>query len=239
MSLDAQGLSATRGGRPILNEVCLRLAPGQIAAVLGENGAGKSTLLDILCGLRPPTRGTVHLGGEDLLALDVAARARRLASLGQRPPELPELTVAERIAQGLFPVRETARDPAARIAAVAAELDLTALVDKSLSTLSGGQQKRTHLARALVHDRAALVVLDEPFAFLDPGQRARVAEALRRRANQGAIVVFAGHHIDNALACADVVLGLKNGVVALGPAPPTDVDEAALLGLFAPPGLRR
>ncbi len=231
--LELDRLRVTRAGRPVLDDVSLRVHPGEALAVLGQNGAGKSTLLDAVCGLLPLSSGTARLLGDDLAALSVADRARRIASLGQRPVAVA-LTVRERIAQGLYPVRgrAPASDPAVR--AVAEELDLATLLDEPLSQLSGGQQKRAHLARVFVHPEARLFVLDEPFASLDVGKQDLVASALRRRTAAGASVLIAAHHLKTALDCTDIVLGLQRGRPALGPAPSATVDEPRLHRLFAP-----
>ena len=119
-----------------------------ITVVVGRNGAGKSTLLDTAAGLLRPDSGQVRLGDVDVGTLPPALRARRIASLGQRPPDGPlaGLTVVERVAQGLVPRRGPRAgltpEVRARIDAVLEALSLTALAGRKLGHLSGGERQR-------------------------------------------------------------------------------------------------
>lgn len=219
----------------------LSLAAGTLVAVVGENGAGKSTLLDVLAGVQRPDAGTVALQGTALGTLAARERARRIASLGQKNPACDELTVEERIAQGLAARRGHAlidEPTAARARAVAAELGLEAHVTTSLGVLSGGFRRRAHLARALVDEEAAALVVDEPHAGVDVAQQALVSRALVRRARAGQVVVFSVHELAVALQCADRVVGLRAGRVVLDGPPAQALTAASLEALYGIQGAR-
>lgn len=206
----------------------LALAPG-LCVVVGENGAGKSTLLDVLAGLLRPTAGRVLLDGAPLSSRSPTERARRVASLGQRPRGAPWLRVRERVAQGLIP-RLGAGPPSSprvhrAVDEVAAALGIAGLLDRPLAAVSGGEQQRAHVARALVDDEAGVVLLDEPFAGLDEAGSALLVRALRARADAGAVVVVSVHDLGLAALLGGRVLGLRAGVIV--------VDGAGLAGLEA------
>jgi iron complex transport system ATP-binding protein len=215
----------------------LALGPG-LTTVVGENGAGKSTLLDVLAGVLRPTVGRVVLDGAPLTALSSRTRATRIASLGQRPRAAPWLRVRERIAQGLVPRLGAGPPPSPRVDAavvdIADRLGLAHLLDRPLAGLSGGEQQRAHVARALVDREADVVLLDEPFAGLDEPGAALLVRALRARAEAGATVVVSFHDLGLAALLGGRVLGLRAGAVVV------DGQDHAGLAAAAPllgPGL--
>jgi len=234
VTLTASSLRVSRGGAVLLNDVSLELAPGERVALIGENGAGKSTLLDALAGVRPADSGDVVIEGDSVGALTPRARARRIASLGQRDPAAHDLRVAERIGHGLAPRRgpEALLDDEALAAvrAVAEELAVTALLDRHLGVLSGGERRRVEVARTLVDSEAHAYVLDEPHAGVDARLHHRVSEALSRRAQRGCVVIASMHDLTGALRFADRVVGLAGGRVVLD-----EPTEAA----FTPTALER
>jgi iron complex transport system ATP-binding protein len=224
-----------------LHAVDLSLRPGEVTALVGENGAGKSTLLDVLAGVLAPSRGDVLLGDARIATLRPRERARRLQSLPQHEPDAAGRLVVERIAQGMVPRRGFDAllddDARARVRAVAAELGVEGLLDRSLSTLSGGERRRVHVARALVDDADAYL-LDEPWANVDLEKLPLVAAALRRRADRGAIVVASVHDLGVAAMAADRVVGLRGGRVVVDGPPLRALDGPGIEAIYGVRGAR-
>lgn len=190
-TLIAQDLVVRLRGRPVLDGVSLRAAPGRVLAVTGPSGAGKSTLLRCLNGLVWPDAGRVLLDGADIRELPATEVRRRVALVAQVPVMLPG-SVADNLAYGVSGLAAAERDHAAGAAA----LD-TALLTRPAGELSGGERLRVGLARALTRAPRALL-LDEPTSALDAATAATVAATIRALAESGLVVVVATH--DQALA---------------------------------------
>jgi putative ABC transport system ATP-binding protein len=190
-------VTVVRGGRTILDDVIMTVAAGERVAVMGPSGAGKSTLLATLAGLERPNRGTIHIGqslvrheGRPPTGLGIVLQNYGLLSL---------LTAAENVELPL----QARRVPAARIrAAAAAELaavGLAARADHLVEELSGGEQQRVAVARALVTEPDVLVA-DEPTAELDSASRSVVLDRLLDPA-AGRTLVIATHDPEVARCC--------------------------------------
>ena len=205
------GLTRTyvRGGAPALDLVDLDVEAGSCVALLGPSGSGKSTLLRAVAGLEPIDAGRVELGGADLAG--VPAERRGMSMVFQRPMLFPHLTVLDNVA---FPRR--ARGVPRRQAADDARrfLDLVSLGDlatRDVRALSGGQEQRVALARALAA-RPRVLLLDEPFAALDPALRAEMHELLvELRAVLELTVLLVTHDHEEASSLADSVAVLLDG----------------------------
>jgi iron complex transport system ATP-binding protein len=218
--------------QPALSGVDLRVAPGEVTALLGANGAGKSTLLRVAAGLLTPQAGTVRLFGRDVRALDRRAVARLVALVPQTEEVAAGFRVREVVAMGRAPhqdgwMRARGEDRAAVDAAIA-RCDLADLAERSVETLSGGEQRRVAIARALAQTPRVLV-LDEPAAFLDVRHRLELHELLADVAAHDRIAcLVAMHDLDAASRLAShVVLLLRGRVVGAGK--PDDVMTPARL----------
>jgi ABC-type multidrug transport system ATPase subunit len=220
--LSCAHLSVRRGRREVVSDVSFELRVGELVAVLGPNGAGKSTLMEALAGSLEPASGTITRSGRVALAL--------------QSPDLARRTVAANVelALGWWGVARPQRRE--RAAAALAAMKADHLRDRSASTLSGGERRRVHLARA-VSVRPDVLLLDEPFAGLDAATRAAMLDdtgaALRAWTTAALVVV---HDRAEAWALADRLLVLLEGrLVADGPPrellerPPT-VQVARFLG---------
>lgn len=191
--LHLQGIHRSFGGRQVLSGVDLSLLPGEILGLLGPNGAGKSTLIAIADGSLAPDSGTVTVDGIDL-ATHRATAARRIGSAPQRLGVYPTLTLRDNV-EGfarLHGVR--GRALRSRSAEVIASLGLTDHADVRADRLSGGQQRRLHLAMALTH-RPRLLFLDEPTVGADVESRRQILDLVRRVAADGASVVYTTHYL--------------------------------------------
>jgi len=220
LRLDAIGM--TLGGRRVLDSVSVDFAPGRLTAVLGPNGAGKSTLAQIAAGLAAPDAGHVTLGGRALAALPPRERARAIGYLPQGARVHWDLAVTELVALGRLPHRGPfaaldAADRAAIDAAMAAT-DIAGLADRTMTTLSGGEAARVHLARVLAGN-PGWIIADEPLAGLDPAHQIDVIDRLREAARRGAGVIVILHDLAHAARAADAAVLLDMGrVVAQGSA---------------------
>jgi iron complex transport system ATP-binding protein len=237
-SLRLDRVAATRGGRTVLHDVSLHLAPGTLAAIIGPNGAGKSTLLQIAAGLLAPAAGTVELDGTPLARIPRRDLARRRAYLPQRAGIDWPIGVADMVALGLAPSRP-AFGPmpphlAARIDRALIDHDLSALGNRPATSLSGGELARAMLARATVGD-APLLIVDEPVAGLDPAHAIDAVRRLRALADGGTAILMAIHDLDLTLAFADRVVALRDGRMLAAGETAAVMTPAVLTALFDMP----
>lgn len=227
--IDATGVTVALGGRDVVRDVSVTVRGGELVALVGPNGSGKSTLLSALAGLRPPRSGRITLGGDDLHALSARDLARRRSVVTQHNRTDTPFTVAEVVAMGRFPWLRTpaAADSPAVIADALEVCDLTDVADRPFAQLSGGQQARVSLARAIAQD-TPIMLLDEPTAALDIHHQEHVLDTLRTHRDTGAAVLLVVHDLSLAAAYADRVAVLADG--ALRAAGPTrEVMTAELL----------
>jgi iron complex transport system ATP-binding protein len=210
------------GERPVLGDVSLRVARGELVAVLGPNGAGKTTLVRILAGLLAPARGQVRVAGLDPATAPRRQVAQRLAYVPQIYEIAFPFTVAEVVLMGRYPHHagielENDTDLAAARAAMQ-RCDVASLEDRRFDAISGGEQRRTLLAQAFCQG-SEVIVLDEPTAALDPAHARAVLAALRGEcADRGAAAVVVTHDLNLAARWADRAVVLAGGaVVADGP----------------------
>ncbi|QDL94083.1 ABC transporter ATP-binding protein (plasmid) [Paroceanicella profunda] len=217
----ARGLAVGHRGRPLARDISLSLRAGETLCLLGPNGAGKTTILRTLLGLIPALGGSVSLGGTPMGELSRAARARRLAYVPQAmtapfADPVRAFVLQGRTAHlGLF----AGPGPADRAAAEAAlaQMGIAHLAETPVTRLSGGQRQMVLIARALAQ-AAPAILLDEPAASLDFGNRERLLARLEALARQGLGLVISTHEPGHAVRLADRVLTVDaSGRVASGP----------------------
>jgi iron complex transport system ATP-binding protein len=213
-SLYAKGITVSLGGARVLDGVSLDVQPGW-TAIVGPNGAGKSTLLRVLAGLRAPDAGEVSLDGAPLLGWAPRERARRIAWLTQQATTTGDLTAREIVELGRLPHLGIVASPGpadeAAVDRAMEEAECAAWRDRRPQQLSGGEQQRVLLARALAVE-APLLLLDEPTTHLDPPHQAALARLFRRRVVAGTTVVSVLHDLSLALVADRLVL-LERGRV--------------------------
>jgi ABC-type lipoprotein export system ATPase subunit len=212
-----------RAARRVLDDVSLSVASDEVVAILGRSGSGKSTLLNLLGGLDSPDSGEIRLGSEPMTGRSGRALARiRLRHIGfvfQQFQLIEELSGSENV---LMPTRLPGAPAggARRAARLIEELGLTAVSEHLPHALSGGEQQRFALARALVND-PKLVLADEPTGSLDAENGAAVLELLRGLSGRAVVIVT---HEPEAAAIADRVLQLVEGRLVAELAP---IDQVA------------
>ncbi|MGW6022766.1 ABC transporter ATP-binding protein [Streptomyces sp. NPDC055099] len=208
----AQTFRTKRGTVEAVRGIDLTVAPGEILGFLGPNGAGKTTTLRMLTTLLAPTGGAATVAGRDL-ARDPAAVRRRIGYVAQSGGVDLNISVREElVTQGRL-YRLTKPQAVTRAQELAADLDLTDLLDRKCATLSGGQRRRLDIAMGLMH-RPEVLFLDEPTTGLDPGSRADLWALVRRlRDEHGTTVVLTTHYLDEADALCDRLVVIDKGVV--------------------------
>lgn len=230
MSLRLENVSVTAGGRTIIHDVSLALEPGTMNVLLGATLAGKTTLMRLMAGLDKPTSGRVLIDGKDVTGVPV--RRRSVAMVFQQFMNYPWLSVYENIASPLRVARLNTAEIDRRVRRAAQLLGLEPLLDRLPQQISGGQQQRTAIARAIVKG-ADLVLLDEPLANLDYKLREELREELPRIfAETGAILVYATAEPLEALLLGGSTATLSQGrIVQAGPTlavyhRPSDIESA-------------
>jgi ABC-type multidrug transport system ATPase subunit len=211
ISFEAEDLVVTRSGKRLLDGVGFALAQRSLLAVVGPSGAGKSTLLGALTGQRPADSGEVRYAGRDLYDSYDELR-QRIGLVPQDDILHPQLTVRRALryaAQLRFPADTPAKERNQRVEEVIDELGLTTQARQRISTLSGGQRKRTSVALELL-TRPSLLFLDEPTSGLDPGMDKSVMQTLRTLADDGRTVVVVTHSPAQLEMC-DRLLVLASG----------------------------
>ncbi len=234
-ALSVTDLCVRLGRREVLRGIGFDLPPARFVALVGPNGAGKTTLLRAMAGLIP-YRGRVSGSGEDAATMPRAARARRFAYLPQGHVVHWALPVRDVVALGRYPHGATdparLRDGDARAVAQAmAATELTALADRPVTELSGGERSRVALSRVLAVE-APVVLADEPVASLDPRFQLDVMHLLRRAADAGALVIVVTHDLGLAARFADLALVLADGRIAAQGSPAEALRPAVLADVF-------
>jgi ABC-type lipoprotein export system ATPase subunit len=213
VELDRAGRSYFRGSEEVraLDELSLTMATGELVALVGPSGCGKSTALNLVAAVDRPDRGTVRVCGIDVAAASeadlVTLRRRRIGMVFQAFHLVPHLTVEENVALPL--ALDGRRDPA-RVTELIRRVGLEHRRRHYPSELSGGEQQRTAVARALVH-RPRVVVADEPTGNLDSRTGATVLELLDELRREAGVALLLATHDARVAAAADRVLELADG----------------------------
>lgn len=225
-----ESLSIRRSGADLLRSVSISARAGEFIGIIGPNGAGKSTLLRAAAGLEKPDAGTVLMNGAPVAGMPPLTRARALAYLPQAREVHWAITAEAVVSLGRFaygaPHRLGPADRAAVEAAFAAA-DCGSFRSRVVSTLSGGEQARIHLARALAAE-TPVIVADEPTAALDLKHALSIVAILRAKAGAGGLVLAALHDFDLARRFCTRVIVLNEGALIADGAP-ENVLTAGLL----------
>lgn len=218
--LEISHLSCGYPEHPVLEDLSLTAASGSLTVILGPNGCGKSTLLKAIAGLLP-YGGNVTVNGLPLKELSSADRAKTLSFLPQNR-SVPEITAGKLVLHGRFPYLSYPRyyrpqDQAAAEAAMA-QLGISGLAHRQLSSLSGGERQKVYLAMLLAQE-TPLVLLDEPTAFLDIAHKFEILSVARQLAKAGKTVVMVLHDLELAMEYADTVALLHGGSILFSGTP--------------------
>ncbi len=195
----------------MLDNVSLRIRSGEVVGLLGPNGAGKTTTFYMITGLVRPDQGEVYLDDQDISQLPVYLRARLgINYLPQETSVFRKLTVAENIMAILEAVEVDKGRRKERLEELLAELDISALRNQRADSLSGGQKRRLEITRALVTN-PDFILLDEPFAGLDPIVVLEIQKIMAKLKEDGIGLVITDHNTRETLGVCDTVYLLNRG----------------------------
>ena len=197
------GLTKIYRNRCVVENVNIEVSQGEIVGLLGPNGAGKTTTFYMMVGLIPPAEGTVHLDGEELTRTPMYQRARRgVGYLAQEPSVFRKLSVEDNVLAILETLSLPLEVEAARLEELLEELGLTELRKSKAYSLSGGERRRLEITRALVQ-QPRFMLLDEPFAGIDPIAVHDIQEIVRGLKDKGIGVVISDHNVEQTLEIVD------------------------------------
>ena len=209
--LVATGLVKIYGDRTVVNGMNVNCRCGEIVGLLGPNGAGKTTTFYMIVGLVPPNEGTVTFRGQDLTKMPVFMRARRgLGYLAQEASIFRKLSVWNNVMAILETLRMSGRDRKARCEELLSTFDLMKVAKQPAYTLSGGERRKLEIARALVR-QPSILMLDEPFAGVDPLAVNDIQDIVRRLRDQGLGIIITDHNVRETLSVVDRAYLVYNG----------------------------
>jgi lipopolysaccharide export system ATP-binding protein len=211
--LRASGLEKSYGKRKVLRSVSIEVRAGEVVGLLGPNGAGKTTTFYCVVGLTRPDVGEVTLGDRDLTELPMFRRARQgISYLPQEPSVFRGLTVAQNILAILETLPLTLEVRRDRLDALLDELSIAHLANSSASALSGGERRRLEITRALVI-APSFILLDEPFAGIDPIAVIDIQNIIVQLKERGIGVLLTDHNVRETLGICDRAYILNDGQI--------------------------
>ena len=211
--LEAVGLVKTYRRRKVVNDVALRLQQGEIVGLLGPNGAGKTTTFYMIVGLIPPQEGRILIDGTDITEMPMYRRARLgIGYLSQEPSIFRKLTVEENILAILETLPLTAAERTRRLESLLDELSIKHLRENKAYSLSGGERRRLEITRALV-THPKFMMLDEPFAGVDPIAVHDIQSIVAGLRHRGIGVLISDHNVEQTLDIVDRAYIMFDGQV--------------------------
>ncbi|UCD37116.1 MAG: LPS export ABC transporter ATP-binding protein [Fidelibacterota bacterium] len=211
--LAGRGLYRTYGQREVVRDVSLEVQRGEVVGLLGPNGAGKTTTFYMLTGMIRPTAGKIGLNGEDITQMPMYLRARKgIGYLSQEPSVFTRLTVEENLRLVLQMSDFSEEEQEERLEKLLEELHIAHLRKSKATTLSGGERRRTEIARSLVLD-PSFMLLDEPFAGVDPIAVEEIQNIVVQLRERGIGVLITDHNVRETLSITDRAYLLYDGAL--------------------------
>jgi lipopolysaccharide export system ATP-binding protein len=220
--LTGLGLTKRYGDREVVQSVDIEIHPAQVVGLLGPNGAGKTTTFNMVAGGVRPTGGKVFLGNAEITDLPMYRRARLgITYLPQEPSIFRKLSVSDNINAILETVETNRTVRRERLRELLAELGLAEKANRRGDTLSGGERRRVEITRALVLD-PKFMLLDEPFAGIDPIAVIDIQKIIDQLKNRGIGVIITDHNVRETLSICDHAYIIKDGAI-IKQGPPEDI----------------
>ncbi len=211
--LQAEDLVKKYRHRRVVDGISLTVEPGRVVGMLGPNGAGKTTSFYAIAGFIRPDEGRILLDGEDITAMPIHKRAQRgIAYLAQEPSVFKKLTVRENVRIVLEPLGLDNKEIEARINQLLVDLKLERLANNMAHSLSGGERRRVEIMRTLATN-PRFVLLDEPFAGIDPISVADLQVIIRDLKNKGLGILISDHNVRETLTVCDYAFIVSHGKV--------------------------
>ncbi len=211
--LEGVGLHKIYGQREVVRGVSIQVERGEIVGLLGPNGAGKTTTFYMLTGMIRPTQGAVRLDGEDITKLAMYKRARKgMGYLSQEPSVFTQLSVEDNLRLVLQMSSLSSKEQAERLEVLLGDLNIIHLRKSRATTLSGGERRRTEIARSLVMN-PKFILLDEPFAGVDPIAVEEIQNIVVQLKKRGIGVLITDHNVRETLSITDRAYLLYNGTL--------------------------
>jgi len=211
--LETRNIIKEYRSRRVVDQVNLQVQSGSIVGLLGPNGAGKTTTFYTIVGFIRPTAGSIYLNGEDITPLPIHRRASKgITYLAQEPSVFKKLTVEENVRIVLEPLGLTRNEINNRIDELMAELKIEYLAQNKGHALSGGERRRVEIMRALA-TQPNFILLDEPFAGVDPLSVADLQQIIRDLKAKGLGVLISDHNVRETLQVCDFAYIMNNGQI--------------------------
>jgi lipopolysaccharide export system ATP-binding protein len=212
-TLSTHELTKSYGGRTVVRSVSLEVSSGEVVGLLGPNGAGKTTTFYMTVGLTAPDAGRVTLDGQDVTDDPMYVRARKgIGYLPQEPSIFRGLTVEQNVLAILETLNLTAVERRQRAKELLAELGLTTVANSAAYTLSGGERRRAEITRALVMS-PKFILLDEPFAGIDPIAVTDIQKIIFHLKERGIGVLITDHNVRETLRITDRAYIVTDGTI--------------------------
>lgn len=230
--LEATGLTKSFKGREVVKGVSLDVSAGEVVGLLGPNGAGKTTIFDMMVGLCQPDAGQILLNGDAITDLPMFKRARRgIGYLPQESSVFRRLSVEDNILAILEMLNLSAEERALRVEALLKELDLTHLRTSKAYALSGGERRRLEITRALV-THPQFLLLDEPFAGIDPIAVADIQQIITRLRQKQIGILITDHNVQETLTITDRAYIINEGSILESGSPDTIVNSSTARAVY-------
>jgi lipopolysaccharide export system ATP-binding protein len=224
-TLRTESLTKSYGGRTVVRGVSVEVHSGEVVGLLGPNGAGKTTTFYMTVGLTAPDSGRVLLDGTDVTNDPMYIRARKgIGYLPQEPSVFRGLTVEQNILAILETLSLTSAERRTRLRTLLAELNLTPLAASPAYTLSGGERRRVEITRALVIS-PRFILLDEPFAGIDPIAVADIQDIVSHLSERGIGVLITDHNVRETLRITDRAYIVNEGTIFRSGTPERLADD--------------
>ena len=219
MRLIVEHLQKSYKGRRVVNDVSFYLEQGEVVGLLGPNGAGKTTTFYMVVGLISPEKGQISLDDQVITRYPMYVRARSgIGYLPQEPSAFRKLTVEENILAILETLDISAQERKQRLETLLGELDIAHLRHSKAYTLSGGERRRLEVTRALVSS-PSFILLDEPFAGIDPKAISDIQDIIGRLAEKQIGVLITDHNVRETLKSTDRAYIMTDGIIRFAGTP--------------------